>query len=132
MRKLICFFFDHRFGKWSEPYRIGFTTAPYPAVDECEQSRSCARCKYVERRFAGFVMSNDARSSLMAIDGYYLNSLEAWRSDLLKKHRSLMARYGRLERAGGQPTLRAQGRLIDLNKRLIEIVTEARDAALTE
>lgn len=68
----------------------------------------------------------------MAVDGYYLNSLEAWHSDLMKRHRTLLARYGRLERSGGQPTLRAQGRLIDLNKTLIAVVTEARDKARAE
>lgn len=68
----------------------------------------------------------------MAVDGYYLNSVEAWHSDLMKRHRQLLARYGRLERAGGQPTLRAQGRLIDLNKTLIALIKEARDKARAE
>lgn len=55
---------------------------------------------------------------------YFLNSLAAMRSELLRRHRQLMARYARLERSG-HPCKDEQGKLIDLNKQLIEFVKAA-------
>jgi hypothetical protein len=55
------------------------------------------------------------------MSAYYLNGLNMMRARLLKEHRSLMARYGRMERMG-HPDLRDQGRAIDLNKRFLDMV----------
>ncbi len=55
---------------------------------------------------------------------YYINGLTSMRSRLQKEHRLLMARYGRMERMG-HPDMRDQGRLIDLNRKFLELVTEA-------
>lgn len=63
----------------------------------------------------------------MGVDGYYLNSLRAWIDRLRDEHRKLMARHARLERQG-HPSTYGQGKLIDLNARMIELV----DSALTE
>jgi len=55
-------------------------------------------------------------------DGYYLNSLRAWKSERQKEHRMLMARYARLE-GTHSPVLRSQGKLIDFNKRFLEMLS---------
>jgi hypothetical protein len=55
---------------------------------------------------------------------YVTNSLEEWRARLQLKHRQLMARYARMERAG-HPDLLGQGHLIDVNAQLIHVVSNA-------
>jgi hypothetical protein len=62
--------------------------------------------------------------------GYYTNSLNAWRSDLLEQLRKLMARYARMERMH-HPDKADQGRLIELTKRMIAMVENAVVVAAT-
>lgn len=54
-------------------------------------------------------------------DGYLLNGLRAWKTERQKEHRMLMARYARLERQA-HPCTRAQGKMIDLNRKIIELI----------
>lgn len=60
--------------------------------------------------------------------GYYLNSLRAWKSDLQKQLRQLMARHARME-GMFHPDRPDQGRLIDLKREFISrIDSEISDA----
>lgn len=62
------------------------------------------------------------------MDGYYLNSLRLWKTAVQKDLRMMMARYARLEGIGS-PILRSQGKLIDFNKRILEMLTTEIEAA---
>lgn len=57
-------------------------------------------------------------------DGYYMNSLRAWKGQLQRDHRRMMARYASLE-SQLHPSRIGQGKLIKLNARMIELVDEA-------
>ncbi len=57
-------------------------------------------------------------------DGYLINGLTARRDRLLKEHRLLMSRYATLERTH-HPSKLAQGKLIDLNRAIIDLVDQA-------
>ena len=60
-------------------------------------------------------------------DGYLLNGLHAWKRERQKKHRLFMSRYASLERQD-HPCLRAQGKMIELNRKIIELI----DVAIAE
>lgn len=60
-------------------------------------------------------------------DGYLLNSLFAWKQERQREHRMLMSRYASLERQN-HPCLRSQGKAIELNRKIIELI----DAAIAE
>lgn len=53
------------------------------------------------------------------LDGYYWNSIIAWRNEALKHRRQMMARYASLERQS-HPCKYGQGRLLDIQRRWIE------------
>lgn len=61
---------------------------------------------------------------------YHLNGLREWKRERQKGHRMLMARYASLERQS-HPCLRAQGALMALNARFLEMI-DAEIAALKE
>jgi hypothetical protein len=42
-----------------EPFNIGDTTAPYPAVDELRQAYRCKRCGKRTTRYAGFIFDSE-------------------------------------------------------------------------
>ena len=56
--------------------------------------------------------------------GYYRNSLLALKSEVEKDLRRAMSRYASLERQG-HPCLNAQGKLIGLQRRMIEMIKNA-------
>lgn len=53
LRRWFC---DHDYQNVGNPYLIGYTTAPYPAIDEYEQLRVCNKCGNESIRFRSFVM----------------------------------------------------------------------------
>jgi hypothetical protein len=55
---LRCFFKGHDFERVSIA-RLGYTTAPYPAVDEWVAVVECSRCGKQETRYAGFIFDGD-------------------------------------------------------------------------
>jgi hypothetical protein len=58
LRQSFC---DHNFEPYGGPYRIGYTTAPFPAVDEWEQESICRKCGKRKRSYAGFVFESEDR-----------------------------------------------------------------------
>ena len=56
--------------------------------------------------------------------GYYTNGLKTWMSDLEKRRDMLVARYRRMEKMN-HPSADDQLLLLDLNKRMIDMVGEA-------
>lgn len=52
------------------------------------------------------------------LDGYFGNSINDWRDQLVKRHRRLMARCNALQRQG-HPSTYGQSVLIDINAKLI-------------
>lgn len=61
--------------------------------------------------------------------GYYINSLQAWRSDLAKREKSLAARLRRLQKTG-HPIADDQLLLLDVNARMKRVVEEALTVAV--
>lgn len=57
-------------------------------------------------------------------DAYLLNGLRAWKAARQREHRTLMGRYTSLERQM-HPSQAAQGKLIDLNRKIIEMIDQA-------
>jgi hypothetical protein len=57
-------------------------------------------------------------------DAWLQNSLIAWKDDLQRRHRKLMALYAKLE-GTHSPILQPLGKLIEVNKQLISIVSHA-------
>jgi len=53
------------------------------------------------------------------LDGYFENSINAWRDLLMKRQRQLMTRYTFMEKLN-HPSTYGQGVLIDINKKLIQ------------
>ena len=64
-------------------------------------------------------------------DAFYLNSLKAWRAQLQSRQRQTMGRLKILEKVGA-PEAVAHRRLGDLNKYLIEIVSDKIEIAEAE
>jgi hypothetical protein len=63
----------------------------------------------------------DAQNQTTPSRGYYRNGLIAWRADLLKRLRLLMARHARMEKMD-HPNLRDQGYLIEITQEMIGII----------
>lgn len=59
----------------------------------------------------------------MTSRGYYLNSLRAWKADLNKQLRQLMARHARMQ-GMFHPDTPDQGRLIDLTQHFIRWIND--------
>lgn len=57
-------------------------------------------------------------------DGYLLNGLYTWKRERQVEHRILMARYARLEKQAHPSTI-AQGKFIELNRKIIELIDKA-------
>lgn len=56
--------------------------------------------------------------------GYYKNSLTAWKANLLRQRRQLMARYASMEKSG-HPDKRDQGYLLEINEEMLGLVNRA-------
>lgn len=63
----------------------------------------------------------------MARDWWFYEGLRHWREQRQLEHRKLMTRYARLQRQN-HPQTASQGRLIDVNARIIALIGDAMKA----
>lgn len=70
------------------------------------------------------LMGDRPQDQAMPNRSYYRNSLLAWRSQLLKQRRQLMARFATMERMN-HPDKRDQGYLLEINEEALMSVDRA-------